>query len=211
MNFLELSVELAKKADVSGMPSSVDNVRGEHQRIVGWVNQAWTELQLQSNSWSFLWTQASINTGDSVIPKPVDCSTIINDSFYLTTSVARKLTYIHYDEFRKLLRNGSGGVGDPQYWTVRPDDKIQLYPAPQSQVLIEFEYYRKPQRLIASTDVPLLSEQYHMAIVYGGLVHYGIFEEAAGVIAMAKSNYSNYLLQISNKFLPNFSLGGALV
>jgi hypothetical protein len=214
MNFLQLSVELAKLADISGQPSSVDNVRGEHARIVGWVNQAWQEIQGAQQQWSFMWAQATpiaIVAGTALYEQPTDCRSIVADTFYLTdvAGISRSVTFKKYSEFKALARSSMSG--QPQYWTVRPDEKVQLHPTPDVNYVLDFDYYKKPQALVESVDVPSMPEQYHMAIVYLGLYHYGVFEEAPSVMQMASMNYNRYLLQMSNELLPDFQLGGALV
>jgi hypothetical protein len=213
MNYLELSIELAKLADVSGQPSSVDNVRGEHARITGWVNQAWKEIQGAQQQWSFMWAEATpiaIVAGTSLYEQPTDCRSIIANTVYVKDAggASRAITFKPYNEFKTLTRNAMSG--EPQYWTVRPDEKISLYPAPSVNYTLVFDCYKKPQALADSVDTPSLPDQYHMAIVYLGLYHYGVFEEAPSVMQMASMNYNRYLLQMSNELLPDFQLGGTL-
>lgn len=215
MNFLELAGELSKIADVSGVPASVDNVRGEHKRIVDWVRQAWREIQAHNDQWSFMWKEAapiSISNGVALYSQPTDCRDIIISTVFITgdDGVARSVAYKKHDEFRVIARSNSYS-GVPQYWTVRPDNKIQFAPVPDGLYQMDFEYYKKPVDLSASTDTPELPQHLHMAIVYLALYHYGVFEEAPSVMQMATVNYNKYLLQISNECLPEMRLGGALV
>lgn len=215
MNFLQLSVELAKLADISGQPASVDNVRGEHKRVVDWVNQAWREIQSANDQWSFMWSQATpimLASGTSLYDQPVDCRDIITATVSLTDVVGNTSypEFVKFEDFRTLARNNAAN-GRPQYWTVRPDNKIIFYPAPDSVYQLDFEYYKKPADLVFSTDTPSLPEHFHMAIVYLGLFHYGVFEEAPSVMQMARANYNSYLLQMSNECLPMLRLNGALV
>lgn len=215
MNFLQLAQKLAVLADVSGQPSSIDNVRGEHARIVEWINQAWLEIQGAREQWNFMWARATpiaILAGVDLYEQPVDCRDIVTATFYLDDNAGNYagVTFKPYQEFQSIAR-GAADPSRPQYWTIRPDNKIQLYPVPDAAYSLDFDYYKKPAYMVASTDTPSLPEHLHMAIVYLALMHYGEFEEAMSVIQFAMVNYNKYLLQMSNECLPEFKLGGALV
>jgi hypothetical protein len=211
MNYLQLAQELARKAGVSGTPSAVEGQVGESLRLVNWVKQAWIDIQSSSRDWSFMWAESTAATtvaGTAQYVLPVNCRSVMKETMVLNGSY---LSYIELAEFRARYRLLSE-TGVPGVYTVSPDrSKVEVYPVPDAAYSYQFDYYKIPTVLAASTDTPALAAHYHQAIVWLALKYYGEYEQDADVVSVGNAEYNKMLTAICNEFIPDLKVGEALV
>ena len=112
--------------------------------------------------------------------------------------------YYDYSQFRDFYLLGTRRfvTARPLYWTIAPDKSIVLGFTPNDVYFVRGEYYRTPQTLSADTDIPIMPERYHMAIVYKAMIKYGIFEVANEQIAAGRENLSLILNKMEADQLP---------
>ena len=73
------------------------------------------------------------------------------------------------------------------------------------------DYFKVASELAATTDIPALPTQFHMAIVYRAILKYAGFEAAPEAKQEAKENYGPLIAALSADQLPEMMLAGALV
>lgn len=214
MTFLELCQRLRQEVGAAGTgPASVTGQHGEYARLIGWIQQEWTQIQTERPDWQFAWAEGEIEMEDGYreYALPNDWASFIPGTIYLDD---RKLTLLGYPDFRRRYRSGAPSV--PQHITVTPDKVLTLSAAVQIDAppapgqVLTFEYYRKPQQLTANGDVPRLPSRYHMLIVYRAMVQYGLYENAGEVVQQGMANAARLMSRLERTELPDASMPGAL-
>ncbi|TDX29101.1 hypothetical protein DFO67_108145 [Modicisalibacter xianhensis] len=214
MTFLELCQRLRQEVGAAGAgPASVTGQHGEYARLIGWIQQAWLEIQNLRTDWRFAWAEGAITMEDGFrdYALPDDFASFIADTIYLDDA---PLTLLPYRIFRRHYRNAS--PSRPRHITVTPGDVLRLAGAlqidapPGEGEVLTFEYYRTPQALTANSDVPRMPEPYHMLIVYKAMVQYGLFENAPEVVQQGNSQMQPLLTELHNRELPGIDMPGAL-
>ncbi len=113
-----------------------------------------------------------------------------------------RLTYVDYEVFRSRFDLGVVTPGRPSYITQTHTGDLRLYPTPDTDYRVQFEYYRKAQTLAANTDIPLIPEEYHTMIVNRALVNYAIFENATIEYQGYEKEYLQQLANLERDYIP---------
>ena len=210
MNYLQLSQELARKAGVSGQPASVTGQSGEMLRLVNWIAQAWTEIQLSNPRWPFLWERTTLPAyaGQSDYELPANARHLDEDEIEFYDASESKWFFIDcvpFKDFDRLYRHETT-PGRPQVATRTPAGKLRFYPIPDSASdEIQITYYQNPIQLSANTDTPDIDEAYHQAIVYLALKYYGEYEQDMEVVNVANLEYQRLMSLMANEVLPDIT------
>jgi hypothetical protein len=205
MNFLSLCQRVVLESGISNSgPSSIDSQKGDMQRMINWVNNAWFELQAKRNQWQWMRKKATvgIRKGEKQINLPSDFKSIVCGTLFVD---GRKLF-----ESKALTDGDQASVSPPQSFYYDLDGSLKLSSVPDFDYSLSLWYYVKPSHLINGTDSPLLPEEYHMMIVWDALREYAIFDEAPELYQKAEKNYKTLLYRLENSFLPPFQLAGPL-
>ncbi|WP_043530471.1 hypothetical protein [Litchfieldella xinjiangensis] len=214
MTFLQLCQRLRQEVGAAGTgPAAVTGQHGEAQRLIGWIQQAWTEIQATRPDWRFAWAEGLIEleSGYRDYALPDDFASFIPDTIYLDD---RELTLLPYSEFRRRFRNAA--PAQPRHITVTPGDVMRLGGVlhfdgtPGEGERLSFEYYRSPQELVTGSDVPRLPLEYHMLIVYRAMIQYGLYENAGEVVQQGMSNANRLMTEVERTQLPSVSFAGPL-
>jgi len=190
--FLKICKDVARECGISGgaaNPTTVVGQTGELARVVGWVTNAYEEIQGSSN---FRWlrkkftlnTLAGVDTYD--FSECIDVATGENISrfkswrlndrenppkiYLASTGVGGEifLSYTEWDHFEYLYKTGSlqNQTTFPYHISVDPDDKIRLGIKPDNIYTVTGDYHRSAQILAADGDVPEMPAAYHSLIKY---------------------------------------------
>ena len=63
MDYLTLCKRVVQEAGITGGgPTTVSNQSGQLAKVVGWVQQAWTDIQLMRPNWNFMNEEFVFNT-----------------------------------------------------------------------------------------------------------------------------------------------------
>jgi hypothetical protein len=89
----------------------------------------------------------------------------------------RQLTYVDPRTFDRHLPDPTA-TGTPYAYTLLGLDssrnwRANFYPIPDAKVNILYRYYQKITELSASSDVPIIPEKFHQAIVFTALAMFG--------------------------------------
>ena len=222
MTFLQLFQRAHQESGISGaQPSAVTGQTGKLLKLVNWVADAWTQIQLERNNWLFMHSTFTFPTiADqkdylaSTLAAPItDVSTWDRGSFLihltsLTTEDQNFLLFDSYSSWRKDHRQGmtTNPTGRPQKLTLLPTNAIRFEPTPDAIYTIEGEYKRTAQLFAADADVPTnLPDDFHMIIVWQALKFYGFYEDAPDVLDMAETFFDNLLVRLEEDQLPDMS------
>lgn len=225
--FLQLVQRLRSEAGVSGAdPVTCQNQSGELLRLVRWINEAYLDIQNHHHDWFFLRNSYTFKT-NTVNPQqsyaPVQCG-IANFGAWkpdsariystgLGVSNEMILPYIGWDEFRNLYLYGNMRLTQqrPVLHAIDPDYNLWLGATPDiSGYTIDGEYYQAPVYMLNDTDLPILPNQYQMAIVWKALIAYGLYEGAAEAVDRGTAEYGTLMLRLQNRQLPQMVFGAPL-
>jgi hypothetical protein len=95
--------------------------------------------------------------------------------------------------------------------TIGPDKSLYLGFTPNDVYVVSAEYYRKAQRLVEDTNIPLMPEDYHMLIVYEAMIKYGYFNVAQEQVAAAERERKRLKHRLECDQLPHMMMGGSLI
>ena len=203
MTFLELCQRLRQEVGAAGNgPANVAGQSGEYARLIGWVQTAWREIQLERR-WRFDWSlgQVELTTEDIQYPLPEDFEAWAADTLRFGSQVIRVLPW---EELRYAANDHFTCTA------IAPDGVLHLNAAPNTSGALQFEYWRTPQELENNNDVPRMPPRYHMAIVYRAMLQYGLYENAPEVVQQANANYREVMMRVAATELPPISTGEAL-
>jgi hypothetical protein len=203
MTFLELCQRLRQEVGAAGNgPANVAGQSGESARLIGWVQSAWREIQLEQH-WRFDWAQGivELNTDDSQYPLPDDFAEWSADTL---RAGGQSIRAVPWDK----LSNASNDQFSCA--AIAPDGVLHTNAPPSAISILTFEYWRAPQELAANADTPRMPARYHMAIVYRAMMQYGMYENAPEVVQQAQMNYRQMMARVATTELPRMTLGGPL-
>ena len=204
---LELCKKLAVQVGITnGGPTDVTSqtAGSELQRIVDWINDAYTEIQ-GDLEWKWLRKKftLAISDGDDSYAFG-DCTDVDDASaitrfkewhladrrnppkMYLTSvgvSGETLLTWDVWDNFEYLYKTGSiqDQTARPSHISVDPALNIRLGLTPNDSYTVTGTYHKSAQLLTADADVPEMPARYHDLIVYNAMMYYADYKSAPDV------------------------------
>ena len=214
MNYLELCTRVRQRADVagSGLASVVGQV-GILEKIVTWVDDAWSEIQLLEKWWLFRQESgtATLTTGTSEYGTsallPSDFAYFWKDSIYIKDAgvKAGQLELIPWEEYRSKYLHEVLYLKQPSKIAITHNGKVYFDTLPDKDYTIAFDYQRTVQILAANSDIPTLPVDYHDVIWLRALAMYGEHYGAPEVYQPASLTLANKMDIISSEFLPKVS------
>jgi hypothetical protein len=238
MNYLQLGQRLATECGATNVTlNSMLNQQGEQQRFVNWVNTSWNELQTLHDDWEWMRSSSLLGQGVSFVPDPGQASiplgtgpgTIGLDPLLFggkwakasfrnyTTSVGPRseifMTDIRYDFWRDAYMYGANRdvKTRPVALAIGPDKSLCIGPPSNGQYTVTGDYYQAPSAMTADLDIPVgLPPQYHMAIVYKGMIFYGSYEAAPEVMERGLDGFGELLTQLERQYGPRARMAAAL-
>lgn len=223
--FLQLVQQLRQECGVAGAnPTTTVNQVAEINRLVGWIQQAWMEIQSLRADWLFMRDavsfQATPAIGGSYTPAQVGEPNLAGykkDSFRCYSAAVgvsneQILPFLPYDQFRNLYLFGANRTiqARPILFTVDPQKNFLVGPVPNDTFVIDGEVFAQPQEFINDTDLPRMPAQFHMAIVYKAMQSYGAYENAPEVYSRGQGEYGKMLARLIIDQTPTIGYGASL-
>lgn len=226
MNYLELVRELAREsgttdtADPAGTGIlTLENPPVKHlEDLIAWTRKAWLDIQLQCD-WSFLVREGQITTTPG--EKTIDILAQVPDfrrlepyfepfrMRWIRLENRDKLAAVRYSQWTGQTALKISRQSKPRNFTIRPDGLMELWPVPQAEYTITFDYLREPQILAEDEDVPILPLRYHDVIVYRALLKYAGFDEAQAQYQRAMPEFRKLMHDMGRELLPEIRVRGA--
>lgn len=220
MTYLQLFQRAHQESGIAGaQPSAVTGQTGKLLKLVNWVADAWTQIQLERDNWLFMWKEFTFDTiADTRDYLAADYGITdlhkwdVNSLLIFKTSLdTTDQNFLFYEPYRDWRRNNRQGMtarptDRPQKFTILPNNKLRFEPMSDVAYTIEGEYKRVAQLFTADADVPTnLPDDFHMIIVWQALKFYGFYEDAPDVLDMAETFYDNLLVRLEEDQLPDMS------
>lgn len=182
MTFLELVRDLARETGTlaGGVNlSTVISVNGRADKLVNWVQSAWTNIQNDQRDW--LWMRreftGTISAGASrFTPASFDLDRVAEwrgdwdrPSMWMYdpligSSDAANILQIDYDEWRYRYAHRPGDMNRPSVWAISPQNELVFGPTPVRDYTISGEYQATPQILVEDNDIPEMPVRFHKLI-----------------------------------------------
>lgn len=224
MNFLQLCQRLRAEAGIAGSgPATTISQIGELGRIVEWVLSADEDIQNTYANWKFLQTSftfPTIDTTQSYAPGDVSLSDLAiwkydradDLTIYSSITDEQHLIYIPWDDFQGAYMFGATRTqtGRPTIVTIKPDNSMYLWTIPDDVYTVTGEYFKKAQAMTVDASEPIIPSQFHMIIVWRGLMMYGAFSGAPDLYAHGQAEYRNLLRKLEKSQLPEIGFGDPL-
>jgi hypothetical protein len=207
--YLELVQDLHRETGASGPePTTVIGLRGEADRLVGWVKSADMFIQELWVTWRFLWDQFDTGNVTTASTNALLAPSNLNFWDFKTFKIIEPgetdenpLTSVEYDSIKRDILDTSEDI--PSRAIVMPDNNLKFEPVPDAAYTILADYYKKPTPLAANGDVSLIPEEYHQAIVGRAMILYANYENAPEIKDQGKEIYIEQLARLENHQLPN--------
>lgn len=224
MNFLSMCQRLRSEAGLSGSgPASVLSQTGMQKKIVDWVRSADEDIQNLHSDWEFLvrdfdfattaaqqaYTPDDAGVSDLNKWRSNDCEQI---SCRIEYADEQFLIMLSWRDFKRTYLNGVSRsiTGRPQFFAIKPDKSMILYPIPDAEYNISGEYFRKAKSLTENTEEPLYPSEYHMAAVWRALVLYGAYDAANEKYTHGQNEYNRLIGAMEANQMPEIAWGEPL-
>ena len=234
MNYLTICQTFARKVGIptSGFLTAVNPTSAELTRVVGWVDEAWNEIQTLRDDWHWMrestsWVTSSggysyaLGTGAGTVGITADTfgKWCTNDGVfrnYPTASGNASEIMMDfepdYDTWRNLyLLSGTRSTRTrPHTYAIAPDKSILLGPVPDSGYTVTADYFSAPTAMTQDNEIPAIPARYHYLLIYRAMMLYGEFESAPEVYGAGERGWSKMWAALESDQLDRVFAGAAL-
>lgn len=218
MTFLELVQELHRESGASGRaPTTVANLVGEGNRLVGWIRSADIYIQSLWENWKFLRQEYNEVTaiGSTALPVAQTAKWWDEATFkikYAGETSFNPIEVVEYDEIKSEVRSTDNEI--PSRIILMPDNSLELEAPADAVHTIKADFYRTPVELAVDADISIIPATYHRAILGRALILYANYENADEQKNQGQEIYTEQLARLENNQLPNqnnarFRTGGS--
>jgi hypothetical protein len=216
--------------DTGTLPSwhSITTLVGASERalkIASWVNEAWTNIQNEEQSW--FWMRAEFSHALVIGQTRYTASDLgvstrwgswTEDSISLcpwsiydnSIGVADEgpIRQIDYEFWYRRYARGTQTSGRPVEYALSPAGEFCVGPKPDKAYILRGMYTKSPQVLSADADTPELPVQFHPLVKWEAIRLLQISDEAIQPMQIATGEYSMLRSRLSRQQLPEVELDG---
>ena len=206
--YIQLCQDMAREVGIPGTgPSTVTPTAEDEADIVRYIKDANTDICSMWFNWDFLWEEHSANTvaSTSTLTSPSDLAQWNIDSVvYDPTSESwQPLIFVGWKEYKEDYKYGTVDTGVPEFFSVKPNNVIDMYPTPDSATTLTAEYWKVPPILSASTDTPLIPTRFQRIIICRAKIYYAEQNDASEVMGSSLSEFQDLLGKLEADQLPS--------
>ena len=203
MTFLELvnAARLRTGAKANSV-STVVAATGMDLDFVTWVQDAWRDLQRESENWWFRQkldqTLAMIvSTDEYAMPTGLSALNWRTVTIYFTAQGTDEsnVRYVPYEEWRMEKDTVTTSEGRPIMITEKPDGVLAVWPVPDKIYTLRFDGVYDIDEMTADADTPgdtisvgtqLLPTRYHYFLVWDAVARYAAHHEDGAALERAQ-------------------------
>lgn len=208
MNFLELCQKVNLISGIQGSITDTNVASGIQGILVEAVRNGWLTIQNHRKDWTFMLDNVEWSTvADQEVYTPAEVFASHSDGENLGHYVKGRmmyeytpLRYIHPYSY-PLIDNTS--TGPPDWYTIESSDNRIWMNTPNDSYVLTNYYWKQPQVLTASTDIPDLPDQYHDILIYKGIELFAIHIGNSELYQTYSKEYHKQLGVLMRTFLPS--------
>ena len=117
------------------------------------------------------------------------------------------LVYIPHGIWNDSYETAAGDFGTPRFITTSPNGHYELWPRPDKQYVLKFNYSAKPVEMSAHGSTHTLPELLEDAIIWRAVMYYGQYDNEPGVAAKGRRRYMFYKRILDKNKKPKFAFG----
>jgi hypothetical protein len=118
------------------------------------------------------------------------------------------LTYTHWDKWQYGVETLAGNRGRPYFVTTAPDGDIALWPRPDKEYVLSFDYTKADGQMADFDDTPaLVPERYHDIIMWMAVRKSGMYDRDRTIVARADEHIRPYRNSMERNLMPDVSFG----
>ena len=188
-DFLGLVNDVNKRLnEVELSSSNFATVTGFYSAAKDSINSSLRYINQAAFEWPFNHVEQEdvLTAGEVRYGYPSDTKTVDFDSFRIKRSAAfnnetQKLKLLAYEEYLERFVDAEYDTGNTSIRSVprmvfrTPNQGYGVYPPPDNEYELVYEYYRLPVDLIDSTDVPSIPEQFRSVVIDGAMYYAYLF------------------------------------
>lgn len=216
-NFLGLVNDVNRRLnEVELTSANFANALGYYSTVKDAVNAAIREINQTEFEWPFNHEtqEETLDVGTVRYFLPYDAKTVDMDSFRIKrngtfNNKTQRLRIISYEEYidkyvdAEYTTDGSLNTL-PVYVFRTPSLEYGVYPPPNNEYEVVYEYYRLPVDLINATDTPSIPEQFRYVIVHGALIHAYTFRGENDAAGIAKQQFDDGLKNMRSLYINRY-------
>lgn len=203
--------------------TSVATAQNRQAKIVGWVQDAWRQIQNARSDWKFMRSECSFllvpgqpwyTAGDLEIDDLSEWGTTAPNYNPFTIfdpaighADENEIGEVDFVEWRRQYGRGVPQVNRPYIYALGPSHELCFGAVPDKAYQVNGEYRKSNQILTLDTDVPRLPDSYHDAIRYQALVYMGEHDEAPFLVATASRKFGIEFAKLVNSQVSTGMLG----
>ena len=205
--YIELCQDMARDIGIPGTgPSTVTPTPEEEKDVVRYIKDADQDIQSMWFNWDFLWAENSATTesGTSTITSPTDLAQWNIDSVvYAPTSEGwQPLQFVPWLQYKEDYKYGTIATGTPEFFSVKPNNVMDLYPTPDAATTLTTEYWTTPTVLSASTDISVIPVRFQRIIIARAKIYYAEQNDASEILSGSIAEFTDLLLKLESDQLP---------
>ena len=205
--YIQLCQDMARDVGIPGTgPSSVTPTPEEEQDVVRYIKDADLDIQRMWFNWDFLWSEATLTpvAGVSTLTSPSDLAQWNTDSvvYNPTAEGWQPLAFVPWLQYREDYKYGTVATGTPEFFSVKPDNVMDIYPTPDSTTALTSEYWATPTELSDATDISVIPVRFHRIIIARAKIYYAEQNDAAEVLSGSIAEFTDLLLKLESDQLP---------
>ena len=206
--YLVLCQDMARDVGIPGTgPSDITPTIEEEKDVVRYIKDADLDIQRMWFNWDFLWTEYSTSTAvdSSVIASPSDLAQWNIDSvvYAPTSDNWQPLSYVGWKEYREDYKYGTIATGTPEFFSIKPDNVMDMYPTPDAVTTLTAEYWAVPTELTTAAQVSVIPTWFHRIIICRAKIYYGEQNDAPEVTSGAIAEFTDLLDKLEADQLPS--------
>jgi len=222
--FVQIVGDAWEETGLSGTgPSDVATATGIEKRMVGWIRQAWVDVQQYRKDWPWMENEFSFNTSADKQSYPLVELNLTDVERWLFQGASifktadgvageRDIGAMQHKTWWMNYRKGLQTPGEPGCLFFHPGtNALMIHPIPDGEYTITLRYYRAPQRLAANSDIPLMptNESWQEIIKWRGLYLYAFHDGNTALLDEAEFEYGDMIAAMDNRYGQSIGIPGS--
>ncbi len=206
MNFLQLVQKTWQESGLSGNVADVSSASGMQLHFVNWVRDAWVEIQRESDEWVFMKQSSTFSTiaAQEEYPKGIIALQQLKKplaAYVLVNGMYQSLGLVVSPQSATELNRLNKQNGQPSVCYYR-NSVFSFDTIPDQAYTVKVYFVRTEQELLLNTDIPIMDDNYHRAIVWRALEQYARYDEDNALLQTSRERGDKAVMAMRSDLMP---------